>query len=134
MDSITERASANARRRRDEDKREVDYYVRAKTGPGRKDWTTIGVAFTRRNNEPGFTVKLNTLPIDKNWNGSLILVPPLVEKLASSPIFKKLKTASRRRAIHRAVEGLEKKGLVEARLYRRANLFVKEVRRRQSPD
>jgi hypothetical protein len=41
---------------------------------------TIGVAFTRRNNEPGFTVKLNTLPIDKNWNGSLILVPPFVEE------------------------------------------------------
>jgi hypothetical protein len=45
MDSITERASANARRGREEEKREVDYYVRAKTGPGRKDWTTIGVAF-----------------------------------------------------------------------------------------
>jgi hypothetical protein len=79
MDSITERASANARRGREEEKREVDYYVRAKTGPGRRDWTTIGVAFTRRGGEPGFTVKLNTLPIDKNWNGSLILVPPLVE-------------------------------------------------------
>jgi hypothetical protein len=81
MDSVTERASANARRGRDEEKREVDYYVRAKTGPGRRDWTTIGVAFTRRNNEPGFTVKLNTLPIDKNWNGSLILVPPFVEEV-----------------------------------------------------
>jgi len=81
MDSSTERASANARRGRDEEKREVDYYVRAKTGPGRKDWTTIGVAFTRRNNEPGFTVKLNTLPIDKNWNGSLILVPPFVDEV-----------------------------------------------------
>lgn len=80
MDSNTERVSANARRGRDEEKREVDYYVRAKTGPGRKDWTTIGVAFTRRNNEPGFSVKLNTLPIDKNWNGSLILVPPFVDE------------------------------------------------------
>lgn len=79
MDSISERASANARRGRDEEKRDVDYFVRAKTGPGRKDWTTIGVAFSRRNNEPGFTVKLNTLPIDKNWNGSLILVPPFVD-------------------------------------------------------
>ena len=77
MDSITERASANARR--GEEKREVDIVVRAKTGPGRRDWTTIGVAFTRRGGEPGFTVKLNTLPIDKNWNGSLILVPPFVE-------------------------------------------------------
>jgi hypothetical protein len=81
MDSRTERAPAETRRGRDDDKREVDYYVRAKTGPGRKDWTTIGVAFRRRNDEPGFTVKLNTLPIDKNWNGSLVLVPPFVEEI-----------------------------------------------------
>jgi hypothetical protein len=81
MDSITERASASARRGREEEKREVDYFVRAKTGPGRRDWTTIGVAFTRRNGEPGFSIKLNTLPIDKNWNGSLILVPPFVEEV-----------------------------------------------------
>ena len=47
MDSRTERAPAETRRSRDDDKREVDYYVRAKTGPGRRDWTTIGVAFTR---------------------------------------------------------------------------------------
>src|ERR1700688_2102809 len=51
MDSITDRASPSAGRGRDEEKREVDYYVRAKTGPGRRDWMTIGVAFTRRNNE-----------------------------------------------------------------------------------
>ena len=80
MDSISERAPASARRGREEEKREVDFYVRAKTGPGRKDWTTIGVAFKRRNDEPGFSIKLNTLPIDKNWNGSLILVPPFVEE------------------------------------------------------
>ena len=81
MDSISERASASARRGRDDEKREVDYFVRAKTGPGRKDWTTIGVAFARRNNEPGFTVKLNTLPISKDWDGSMVLVPPLVDEV-----------------------------------------------------
>ena len=79
MDSITERASANARRGREEEKREVDFFARAKTGPGRRDWTTIGVAFTRRNNEPGFSVKLNTLPISKDWDGGLVLVPPYQE-------------------------------------------------------
>jgi hypothetical protein len=78
MDSISETASRNARRGREEDKREIDFFVRAKTGPGRKDWTTIGVAFTRRGGEPGFTVKLNTLPISKDWDGSLVLVPPMV--------------------------------------------------------
>ncbi len=49
-----------------------DNYVRAKTGPGRRDWTTIGVAFARRNDEPGFSAKLKHAAIDKNWNGSLI--------------------------------------------------------------
>ena len=81
MDSISERVSTSARRGRDEEKREVDYFVRAKTGPGRRDWTTIGVAFTRRNGEPGFTVKLNTLPISKDWDGSLVLVPPFVDEV-----------------------------------------------------
>jgi hypothetical protein len=77
---VSERASRNARRGHEEEKREVDFYVRAKTGPGRRDWTTIGVAFKRRNNEPGFTVKLNTLPISKDWDGALVLVPPFVEE------------------------------------------------------
>jgi hypothetical protein len=80
MDSISDRASSSARRGREEEKRQVDYFVRAKTGPGRKDWTTIGVAFTRKNGEDGFSVKLNTLPIDKNWDGGLILVPPRDEE------------------------------------------------------
>jgi hypothetical protein len=47
MDSIAERASADARRGREDDKREVEFYVRAKTGPGKRDWTTIGVALSR---------------------------------------------------------------------------------------
>jgi hypothetical protein len=38
-----------------------------------------GVAFARRNNEPGFTVKLNTLPIS-GWNGAMVLVPPFVQE------------------------------------------------------
>jgi hypothetical protein len=78
MDSISETASRPARR--GEEKREVDFFVRAKTGPGRRDWTTCGVAFKRRNGEEGFSVKLNTLPIDKNWDGTLVLVPPFVEE------------------------------------------------------
>ena len=76
MDSISERASASARRGRDDDRREVEFYVRAKTGPGKRDWTTIGVALKRRNDEPGFSIKLNTLPIWKDWDGGLVLVPP----------------------------------------------------------
>jgi hypothetical protein len=79
MHSRTERAPADNRRGRADDKREVEFYVRAKTGPGKRDWTTIGVALKRRNDEPGFSVKLNTLPISKNWDGGLVLVPPYQE-------------------------------------------------------
>jgi hypothetical protein len=77
MSSITDRAAANTRRPQAE-KREIAFYVRAKTGPGARDWSNVGVAFARKNNEPGFTVKLNTLPIGE-WNGAMVLVPPFVE-------------------------------------------------------
>jgi hypothetical protein len=80
MDSMSERAPATARRGREDDRREVEFYVRAKTGPGKRDWTTIGVALKRRNNEPGYSVKLNTLPISKDWDGGLVLVPPYEEE------------------------------------------------------
>jgi len=43
------------------------------------------VAFTRRGGEPGFTVKLNTLPISKDWNGALVLVPPFVPEEETDP-------------------------------------------------
>ena len=75
MSSITDRT---ATRRSSSDKREIAFYVRAKTGPGARDWSPVGVAFARKNNEPGFTIKLNTLPIGE-WSGVLVLVPPFVE-------------------------------------------------------
>lgn len=80
MDSISERASRSVRRGQQNEKREIDYFVRTKTGPGRREWSTIGVGFKRRNGDPGFTIKLNTLPISKDWDGSLVLVPPFVEE------------------------------------------------------
>jgi hypothetical protein len=61
-----------------QEKREVAFVARAKTGPGARDWSACGVAFARRNGEVGYTIKLNTLPIDKNWTGGLVLVPPFV--------------------------------------------------------
>jgi hypothetical protein len=70
---------AATRRPQEPSKREVAFYVRAKTGPGSRDWSPIGVAFARKNGEPGFTIKLNTLPIS-GWNGSMVLVPPFVEE------------------------------------------------------
>ena len=80
MGTITERAVAAVRRPQQNEKRDVAFYVRAKTGPGTRDWSPVGVAFARRNGEAGFTVKLNTLPIPgSGWNGALVLVPPFVE-------------------------------------------------------
>lgn len=75
MSTVSERAATRVQR--PEEKREVAYYVRAKTGPGKKDWSPVGVAFKRKNGEDGFTVKLNTLPINlQEWDGALVLVPP----------------------------------------------------------
>ena len=82
--SISERAKARPR----EDRREVSFFVRAKVGPGNRDWAGVGVAFERRNHEPGYTLKLNTLPIDKEWNGTLVLVPPFAdgEDISDDPV------------------------------------------------
>ena len=77
---MNERAQVPTRRGREQERREVKFVVRAKTGPGSRDWNNIGVAFERRDGAPGLTIKLNTLPIDRNWNGSLVLVPPYVEE------------------------------------------------------
>jgi hypothetical protein len=76
MSSISDRASPRQPR---QEKREIAFFVRAKTGPGARDWSPVGVAFARRNGEPGFTVKLNTLPIGE-WSGALVLVPPFVQE------------------------------------------------------
>ena len=77
--SITDTAARNARRGQPAERREVAFYVRAKTGPGVRDWSPVGVAFERRNGQPGFSVKLNTLPIT-GWNGSMVLVPPFADQ------------------------------------------------------
>lgn len=77
MDSISNRAMV--RRPQEREKREVAFYVRAKTGPGPRDWSPVGVAFARQRGEPGFTIKLNTLPIT-GWNGSMVLVPPFADE------------------------------------------------------
>jgi hypothetical protein len=39
---------------------------------------------SNRDGEPGFSVKLNTLPISKDWNGLLVLVPPFVNERSQS--------------------------------------------------
>jgi hypothetical protein len=57
--------AVSSRRGQQSEKREVAFYVRAKTGGGNRDWSNIGVAFAQKNGEPGFTIKFNTLRIDR---------------------------------------------------------------------
>jgi hypothetical protein len=78
--SMTERTDATRQQReRKQESRQPDYVVRAKTGPGRKEWATIGYAWKRDRGE-GFSVKLNTMPIGSDWNGVLKLLPPYVDE------------------------------------------------------
>jgi hypothetical protein len=37
---------------------------------------TLGYAWERKNGDTGYTVKLNSIPVGQ-WDGSLILLPPL---------------------------------------------------------
>ncbi len=68
--------TARSSRQRDRDEaRQPDFVVRAKTGPGRRDWATLGYAWRRERGE-GFSIKLNTMPIGDHWNGVLKLLPP----------------------------------------------------------
>jgi hypothetical protein len=74
--SMTERSPTRQQAR--DDARQPEFVVRAKTGPGRKEWATIGYAWRRERGE-GFSIKLNTMPIGNHWNGVLKLLPPYVE-------------------------------------------------------
>ena len=71
-----DRATPMTRRRLEP--RQPDFVVRAKTGPGVKEWSTVGSAW-RRDNGAGFTIKLNAIPIGEHWKGVLKLLPPYVE-------------------------------------------------------
>ena len=73
--SVTERSPTRQQAR---DDTRQPFVVRAKTGPGRKEWATIGYAWRRERGER-FSIKLNTMPIGNHWNGVLKLLPPYVE-------------------------------------------------------
>ena len=80
--SVTEKSSQ--RQRGKDDSRQPDFVVRAKTGPGHKEWATIGYAWKRERGE-GFSIKLNTMPIGNHWNGVLKLLPPYADDEAEEP-------------------------------------------------
>lgn len=72
MSAMNQTAQRQTRRG---ENRQPDYVVRAKTGPGNKEWSTVGSAWKRDNGE-GISVKLHSMPIGPHWNGVLKLLPP----------------------------------------------------------
>ena len=70
--SVDETATQPTRKK---ESRPPDYVVRAKTGPGNKEWSSVGSAWNRDNGE-GISVKLNAIPIGEHWKGVLKLLPP----------------------------------------------------------
>ncbi|MGE3642880.1 MAG: hypothetical protein AB7F96_03395 [Beijerinckiaceae bacterium] len=74
--SAIETQPQNARRKTEG--RQPDYVVRAKTGPGGKEWSTVGSAWNRDMGE-GISVKLNAIPIGEHWKGVLKLLPPYAD-------------------------------------------------------
>jgi hypothetical protein len=54
-----------------------DFIVRAPDPNSPGKWLSLGAAWQRRNGEAGFNVKLNTVPVGNQWDGTLILLPPL---------------------------------------------------------
>ena len=69
--------SDRARSQRRQEKRDPDYVVRVRVGSSRRSWATIGYAWKRENGD-GFSVQLNTLPINPDWGGVLKLLPPYI--------------------------------------------------------
>lgn len=51
-----------------------DFSVRAKVG---EIWITVGAAWNSRNDT--ISLRLNTMPVGKDWDGSLLLVKPREE-------------------------------------------------------
>ena len=76
--SQQEDTSVTRRPDRRQEPRQPEFVVRAKTGPGNKEWATVGYAWKREHGE-GFSIKLNTMPIGPHWNGVLKLLPPLAD-------------------------------------------------------
>ncbi|MDZ4759649.1 MAG: hypothetical protein SGJ21_01070 [Alphaproteobacteria bacterium] len=61
--------------------RQPDYNVRAKVS---EYWSTVGAAWLVK--DGGISIRLNSIPVGAEWDGSLLLLPPLApEDEPSSP-------------------------------------------------
>lgn len=61
------------------DNRTPTFIVRAPDPNRRGRWITLGAAWPLRDGQPGYSVKLNTLPVGNRWDGALVLLPPLAQ-------------------------------------------------------
>jgi hypothetical protein len=64
------------------EKRMPDFNLRAKTtdNQGKENWQTYGAAWAvNLKNGTGYSIKVNSIPAH-GWDGSFLLMPPLVPK------------------------------------------------------
>lgn len=56
------------------------FIVRAPDPNNRGRWLTLGAAWkkTLDSGETAYSVKLNTVPVGSGWDGTLMLLPPIV--------------------------------------------------------
>ena len=70
-------------RKRPNEVRHPAFVVRAPDPSNRGRWITLGYAWTRRNGEEGYTIKLNSVPVGQ-WDGALILLPPFDDDVSDA--------------------------------------------------
>lgn len=64
------------RRVQPQEKREVAFVVRAPDPNNKGRWITVGAAWERKNGEPGYNIRLNSVPVGA-WDGALIMLLPI---------------------------------------------------------
>ena len=70
-------------RKRPNEVRHPAFVVRAPDPSNRGRWITLGYAWTRKNGEEGYTIKLNSVPVGQ-WDGALILLPPFDDDVSDA--------------------------------------------------
>ena len=70
-------------KKRPQDVRHPAFVVRAPDPSNRGRWITLGYAWSRKNGEEGYTIKLNSVPVGQ-WDGALILLPPFDDDVSGA--------------------------------------------------
>jgi hypothetical protein len=70
-------------KKRPQDVRHPAFVVRAPDPSNRGRWITLGYAWSRKNGEEGYTIKLNSVPVGL-WDGALILLPPFEDDVSGA--------------------------------------------------